>query len=82
MDTTISALREVQKTRVEDKWKRLHFVGGNRDFVMKEVAIMIELEGWKISWHIKEMVGKIIVLREAEAGKQWNVQVRWEKIQL
>lgn len=45
MDTTISALREVQKTRVEDKWKRLHFVGGNRDFVMKEVAIMIELEG-------------------------------------
>ena len=32
MDTTISALREVQKISVEDKWKRLHFVGGIRGF--------------------------------------------------
>lgn len=56
----------MQKSSAE----RLHFVlGESGNSVMKEVAIMVELEGWKIFWHMKEMARKIIVLREAEAGK-------------
>lgn len=71
--------------RDAEKWCRrwvegeiTFYCGESGNFVMKEVAITIKLEGWKISWHMKEMVRKIIVLREAEAGKQWNVQIRSE----
>ena len=56
---------KMQKSSAE----RLHFVlGESGNSVMKEVAIMVELEGWKIFWHMKEMARKFIVLREAEAG--------------
>lgn len=42
MDTIKSALREMQKSSAE----RLHFVLGEPgNSVMKEVAIMVELEG-------------------------------------
>lgn len=36
---------------------------------MEEVAIMMEFEGWKVFWHVKEMVRKIFMLMEADAGK-------------
>lgn len=47
MGTTVSALREMQRSGAGDECKkRLHFVLGELgNFVMKEVAIMLELEG-------------------------------------